>query len=114
MPYKFRDDWDIVTRINYIQRRIIVASIAYYEFDESLVADHVYDDIVRQLKILMDNCLESEREQSEYWYVFKDWDGSTGYFLYYNLNESDREKLTGYTRLIISDSNTRKENENDR
>ena len=99
MVFQFDDDWDIVTRINFLQRRIIIGSIAYYEFDVSIIADYKYDAIVKQLKDMIQDC--AEKEQSKYWYIFKDWDGSTGYFLYYNLNDEDREMLTGYTRYIV-------------
>lgn len=109
MVYKFKDDWDTLTRINFLQRRIIVASIAYYEFDVSIITDYKYDAIVRQLKEIMCNCTESEKEQSRYWYVFKDWDGSTGYFLYYNLNDTDREMLTVISSHIIFNMSACKE-----
>lgn len=91
MAIKFKDDWDMITRIDYLQRRIIVSSIIYYELDDSVISDATYDGLSRQLKSLMDEC--ENVEDSKYWYVFKDWDGSTGYFLYHNLSAEDRQYL---------------------
>ena len=92
MAIKFKDDWDLITRIDYLQRRIIVASIMYYELDDSVISDATYDGLSHQLKSLMSEC--ENVEDSKYWYVFKDWDGSTGYFLYYGLSAEDKQYLT--------------------
>lgn len=91
MPTKFKNDWDTLTRINFLQRKIIIASIAYYELDEYIMSDFQYDDSVKQLKELMNKC--EEKEQSRYWYVYKDWTGATGCFLYSHLNEDDKRRL---------------------
>jgi hypothetical protein len=91
MPIKFKDDWDTLTRINYLQRRIIVASIIYYEWDYNVISDYQYDDLVQQLKALMDGY--EDVEKSRYWYVYKDWTGATGAFLYPGLTEEDQKYL---------------------
>ena len=96
---KFPDDWDILTRINYLQRKIIISSIAYYELDEPFMSDYRYDGLVQLLKELMDNC--AQREQSRYWYVFKEWTGATGAFLYSGLNREDKKALLWHTRHIL-------------
>ena len=100
MPATFPDKWDTITRINYLQRKIIIASIAYYELDEIFMSDYRYDGLVQQLKALVDGC--DERENSRYWYVFKDWTGATGCFLFSRLNESDRDRLLEYTRDALA------------
>lgn len=104
MPVKFRDDWDTLARINWLQRMIIVLSIAYYEFDESLVSDYKYDNWVRQLKQLMDEC--PNKEQSRYWYAYTGWTGATGCELYYKLNDADRQRLTEHAAFDIKTMNT--------
>lgn len=94
----FPADWDLLTRIDHLQRKIIVASIQYYEFDNPCIGDAQYDDLVKQLKACMAEC--DEFEKSRYWYVYKDWDGSTGYFLYYNLTPTDKEYLYDFAYRV--------------
>ena len=44
MIFKMPEDWDELTCINHLQRKIILLSIAYYEFDYSPISDSDYDD----------------------------------------------------------------------
>jgi hypothetical protein len=39
-------------------------------------------------------------EESTYWYVYHDFDGSTGYHLYGRLNEKDKEYLTFLAQVL--------------
>ena len=50
---RFPDHWDTLTRINYLQRKILLLSISYYMFDFSPVSDHAYDEMAHQLADLM-------------------------------------------------------------
>lgn len=79
--------------ISFLQRRIIVASICYYQFNISPITDFTYEKISRQLIRCMKQADEEDVKKSDYYYVFKDYDGSTGFDLYYRLNERDREYL---------------------
>ena len=88
---KFPEHWDLLTKINYMQRRIILCSIAYYELDSSPVSDRQYDEWCKDLIALIHAC--SVPENSEYWYVFYDFDGTTGFDLYHRLNEHDKNYL---------------------
>ena len=40
---KFPPDWDEITCISYLQRKIILLSMAYYMEDYSAVSDYEYD-----------------------------------------------------------------------
>ena len=95
---RFPTTWDLLTRIDHLQRKIIVASIQYYEMDSPCISDAQYDDLVKQLKAYMREC--DNIEQSRYWYVFREWDGSTGYFLYYNLTTNDKQYLYDFAHNV--------------
>lgn len=85
--------WNIKTRIEYIQRRLIVYSILYYELNESPLTDKQYDSISYQLIEYMNTTPKEILEQTQYWYVFNDYDGSTGFYLPYRLTDKDKQYL---------------------
>lgn len=99
----FPDDWDLKTRIDFLQRKIILNSIAYYMFDTSFIPDQYYNDIAHQLA-------EMHREfgdisKTRYGYAFGEFDGSTGFDIYYKLKKKDKEYLTGLVRWKIERQN---------
>lgn len=85
--------WSEETKISYLQRRVIVYSIMYYEFNASCVTDFVYDAIVRQLTKMQKETDEKTLRSTKYFYVFYDFDGSTGFYLYSRLSEEDKRVL---------------------
>lgn len=97
---KFPSDWDLLTKINYLQRKIILNSIAYYMFDTNFLSDRFYDLICRQLVELQAEYGDISRD-SQYGYAFYDFDGTTGFDLYYRLNDYDRTYLTGIASHVI-------------
>lgn len=92
--------WDIKTKIEYLQRRIIVYSIAYYELNNNIVSDKYYDEISKQLVVLQNENKEVVKE-TMYGYVFHDFDGSTGFDLYDKLNKKDKEYLMEITQMVL-------------
>lgn len=86
--------WSDATKISYLQRRIIVYSIMYYEQNESCVSDKYYDSISRQLVELQRTCDPAEFRRSTYYYAMYDFDGSTGFDIPSRLTEYDRKYLT--------------------
>lgn len=86
--------WSDSTKISYLQRRIIVYSIMYYEQNESCVSDKYYDSISRQLVELQRTCDPAEFRRSTYYYAMYDFDGSTGFDIPSRLTEYDRKYLT--------------------
>lgn len=86
--------WSDSTKISYLQRRIIVYSIMYYEHDESCVSDKYYDSISRQLAKMMRECDPEELRRSTYYYCMHDFDGSTGFHIYSRLTPYDKEYLS--------------------
>lgn len=85
--------WSNTTKISYLQRRIAVYSIMYYQMHESCVSDQYYDAISKQLVELMANSTVAQLEQTQYWYAMYDFDGSTGFDIYSRLNKHDQTYL---------------------
>lgn len=85
--------WSDSAKISYLQRRIIVYSIMYYENDESCVSDSEYDSISRQLAAMQKSTSKEELEKSTYYYAMFDFDGSTGFDIPSRLTKQDYEHL---------------------
>lgn len=90
--------WSDATKISYLQRRIIVYSIMYYEFNESCISDAEYDSISRQLFELQSSCDPEEFRKSTYYYAMHDFDGNTGFDVPSRLTKYDKE----YLRMIAN------------
>ena len=73
-------DTDILSKINRRQRQILVHSCLYYQFNENLIQDHVYDAWSKELAELIQNHKE-EFKRSVHHTSFKDYDGCSGFDL---------------------------------
>lgn len=94
--------WSDATKISFLQRRIIVYSIMYYEFNESCVTDACYDSISHQLVALQKTCDPSEFRKSTYYYAMYDFDGSTGFDIPSRLTKYDKEYLTNIAHRVYN------------
>lgn len=99
MPCKY---WSDQTKISFLQRRILVYSIQYYKLSESVISDEKYDSISRQLLQLQKTASKEDREGSQYWYVFHDFDANTGFDLYDRLTEKDQDYLLKIAAFVLS------------
>ena len=99
MPCKY---WSDQTKISFLQRRILVYSIQYYKLSETVISDKEYDSISRQLLQLQKIASKEDREGSQYWYVFNDFDANTGFDLYDRLTEEDQDYLTKIAAFVLS------------
>ena len=82
--------WSDSTKISSLQRRIIVWSIVYYQYDENCVPDYEYDSVSRQLVELQKQASKEDFEKSRYYYAMHDFDGSTGFDIPSKLTRDDR------------------------
>lgn len=98
LPVKY---WDVKTKMSWLQRRVIIYSIMYYELNESCISDKDFDELSHQLVELMNSTDISECEKSTYWYCMYDFDGSTGFHLYGRLNKSDKVYLKQIAGLVL-------------
>ena len=90
---------DNVHKCNFLQRVILINSIMYYELNTTKMSDKQFDDVCKQL-------LKLEKETfnyylTEYYYVFKDFDGITGFDLFHRLNQRDKKYLLNITKFIL-------------
>lgn len=101
----FPEHWTLLDRINFVQRKILLNSIMYYQYDMTFISDFHYDDCCKKLVIMHKSYGPDFIEDSMYGYAFYDFDGSTGYHLYSRLTIEDRNWLG----LIVSQKLDRKE-----
>lgn len=94
--------WNNRTKISYLQRRIIIYSIMYYQYNGSCVSDRFYDCISKQLVKLMGECSGAELQQTQYWYAMYDFDGSTGFDIPYRLTKQDRKYLEHIANMVYT------------
>ena len=80
----------------------------YYNMSESCITDKQFDYISQQLVMYMNTTPKEVLEQTRYWYVFNDFDGSTGFDLPYRLTDTDREYLTQIATMVIKSYNKSK------
>lgn len=101
MRFNFdKTGWDMVTQISFLQRRVIVACIAYYELDATVISDTNYKELAEQL-VEYQTKYKEDAEKSTYWYVMNDFCVSTGFDIYDKLNEHDKEYLTLIASHVI-------------
>ena len=86
----FPGHFTLIDKINFLQRKILVNSILYYEHNKNFISDHHYDDCCKELVNLQVEYGPRFVSDSTYGYVFWDFDGSTGFHLYSRLELSDR------------------------
>ena len=83
-----------------MQRHIIVHSILYYELNTTVISDSEFDFLSKQLVELQKQVSKEELEKSQYYYVFYDFDGNTGFDLWYRLKDSDKEYLLSISKQV--------------
>lgn len=87
--------------MTYLQNQIIVHSYLYYMKDSSIIKDSEYDNISQTLAEMKEAFPESYKK-TRFYYAMKNFDGSTGYDIWYNLTEEDREYISQKANLILS------------
>ena len=98
--------WSYKLRIETLQRWVLIHSILYYEMDESLVSDKVFDEHAKTLVGLQKEHRASAKH-SQYWYVFHDFDGTTGFDLPDRLNDKDKAYLFMIAKHVLKSSKRR-------
>lgn len=101
MEQKFPRRWNKKTRIDFLQRKIILNCIAYYELNTNKLSDKEYDELSRQLVRMQEEYEGIIKEDTQYGYVFYDFDGSTGFDLYHRLNEHDKQYLLQLANVML-------------
>lgn len=96
--------WNEKSKIEYLQRFIIIHSIIYYELNSNCISDKDFDSISRQLVELQNNN-KDVLKKTQYYYIFKDFDGSTGFYIYDSLKTSDKKYLVNIAKFVLNNYN---------
>ena len=91
--------WSNKLKCNYLQRYIIIHSIIYYELNNSVISDKQFDDVSKQLIKLSKQT--NNYSETEYYYVFKNFTGETGFYLYDNLRKEDKKYLLHIAKYVL-------------
>lgn len=91
--------WDDYTKYDLLARWIILHSYVYYELNENLVSDKMYDDNVRQfLELAVD---QNRFKKCAWYYVMHDFDGSTGFHLFKRLEKMDKRTIKRTAQMLL-------------
>lgn len=95
----FPRKWTIIDKVEFLQRKVLINSIIYYNRDTSLMPDYKFDELCKQLVELQK---QVDVEDTMYGYVFYDFVGNTGFDLYYGLTEYDQKYLDNIVTHILT------------
>lgn len=88
--------------INFLQRYIIVHSYIYYELDHNVISDREYDVKSKEL-VHYKNEFPELWKTSEYYKQFgDDYNGSTGFTLYHDLDNHQKEIIKSIVNFIFN------------
>lgn len=87
---KFNGDFDILQRIELLERSILVCSLAYYELNDNLLSDSQYDYNTRQL-LELKSLYPADFAASRYFEYFKNFESGTGFYLAGAVKEKDSD-----------------------
>lgn len=73
--------WNTLTRVEMLQRWILVHSYLYYELDQPIISDSMYDSNSVQLLGYMVKLTKKDLSNSRYFEAFNNYDGSSGFDL---------------------------------
>ena len=92
--YNFLTCWNKYDKISFLQRVILIHSYLYYMKDSPIWSDKKYDEIAKQLAFCQRHLTEYKIvTYTQYGYVFFDYDGTTGFDLFYRLKEIDKQVI---------------------
>lgn len=87
--------------IDHLQRKIIVHSYIYYELNNNVLTDQQYDKLSKELTALKQDYPDLWKN-SEYYKQFTDeYNGATGFTLYHDLDEHQKEIIRSIAGSII-------------
>ena len=95
--------WKSKARIDLLQKWILVHSFLYYELNESIVSDEMFDNNCLQLYKFKVKYKQSYRK-SNYYYAMKNFDGSTGFGYFEKLNKENSYSVmrdANYAKMLV-------------
>lgn len=77
--------------IDFLQRFIIVHSYIYYELSDNIISDKEYDERAKELVEYKNKYTELWKSSMYYKQFGDDYNGATGFTLYHELDEKQKE-----------------------
>lgn len=105
---QFPSCWTLNDKVDFLQRKILLNSVAERELGINFLGDDYRKEIIQQLIDLQENY--SEAADTRYGYAFKDFNVKHYYGLYLRLNEHDRNQIYKICRLYSNSANDKMEN----
>lgn len=100
--YIFPAYWTDKLKIDFLQRVVLIHSYLYYEEDSPKWSDKKFDEIAKQLvELQKEYSQKTIRVNTQYGYVFYDFDGTTGFDLFSRLNGMDKQFIGKLAKQII-------------
>lgn len=100
--YDFPVYWTDKLKIDFLQRVILIHSYLYYEKDSSVWTDKHYDEVSKQLVFMQEaKTIEWIKHNTQYGYVFYDFDGTTGFDLWDRLKEKDKQYISNIAEKLV-------------
>lgn len=90
----------IQDRINFLQRFIIVHSYIYYELNDNVISDKFYDEKSKELAAQKEAHPYLWRSSEYYKQFGEDYNGSTGFTLYHDLDDQQKEIIRSIVNTI--------------
>lgn len=98
---KFAEGMTSKQKVEALQRYVLVHSVLYYEMDTSVISDKRFDKVSRLLADKIQKFGSKKISATQYGYVFKDFDGSTGFDLPDRLNDRDRDHIRQIATYVL-------------
>lgn len=97
---KFNNQYlTVLDKIELLERWLLIQSLLYYDYDDPLVEDYVYDNNMKQLYSLIQKNRELHKK-SRYYCAFYDFEGSTGYYLFSRLGSELQHKFKDEASML--------------
>lgn len=93
--------WSRTTKVSWIQRAILLYSIAYYELDTNIVSDEYYNTLARLLVSEQKKMTREQLLSTEYGKLFEEFTGSSGFDLVHKLDPDHLLYLTNIAAHIV-------------
>lgn len=99
--------WSNKLKCDYLQRQVLVHSIIYYYMNDNVISDKKFDMLCKQLIRLSKET--KNYKETQYFYVFYDFTGETGFYLYDRLTEEDKTQLRAIANIVLCNYKRKKE-----
>lgn len=96
---------EITELINRRRNQLVIHSLIYYEFNDNIVSDAIYDKWSKELAELQAK-YPSESAAAPLTEMFADFDGSTGYQLAARASDNQRQRAESVLRYYLTHRRT--------